>query len=170
MAKRVLRAPQRKNAASASPRADVRAAEVMAASAESQLDLLIDLVRNDTSLAEHLRDSARINSMLARWGDFQSTLNDNAPAGPAALRAELEAMRGQPTIPDAVVGALLDGVNPIRAWREYRGLTQAQLAEKAPIDPAYLSQAENGKEISDKMLRRLAAALDAPLSSLRDDD
>jgi DNA-binding XRE family transcriptional regulator len=102
-------------------------------------------------------------------------LNDNAPLdnarlrGPTALRAELEAMRNEPTIPHAVVVAILDGAHPVRAWREYRGMTQAQLAEAAPINPAYLSQAENGKPISDKMLRRLAKALGAPVDSLRDD-
>lgn len=85
----------------------------------------------------------------------------------ARLRRELDALRDEPTIAHKVVTAIIEGGNPIRVWREYRGMTQAQLAAKAPINPTYLSQAENGKPISDKMLRRLAAVLEAPLDSLR---
>jgi hypothetical protein len=37
----------------------------------------------------------------------------------------LEAMKqGEETIPSEVVYAILDGENPIRVWREHRGLTQ----------------------------------------------
>ncbi len=32
-------------------------------------------------------------------------------------------------IPAEVVYAILDGENPIKVWREYRGLTQQQLAD-----------------------------------------
>jgi DNA-binding transcriptional regulator YiaG len=49
------------------------------------------------------------------------------------------------TIPAKVVYAILDGENPIRVWREYRGLTQQQLAEVAGISKPYLSQLESGK-------------------------
>jgi len=36
---------------------------------------------------------------------------------------------GEELIPSAVTYAILDGANPIRVWREYRGLTQQQVAE-----------------------------------------
>lgn len=43
-------------------------------------------------------------------------------------------------IPAEVVNALLDGDNPIKVWREYRGFSQSQLAEKAGISiPIYHS-------------------------------
>ncbi len=35
---------------------------------------------------------------------------------------------GEELVPAEVVYALLDGGNPIRVWREYRGLNQVQLA------------------------------------------
>ena len=38
---------------------------------------------------------------------------------------------GEEIVPSEVVYALLDGENPIRVWREYRGLTQRELAEVA---------------------------------------
>jgi hypothetical protein len=40
-------------------------------------------------------------------------------------------------IPGEVTFALLDGENPVIAWREYRGLTQQQLAEKVEISTPY---------------------------------
>lgn len=48
------------------------------------------------------------------------------------------------TVPAEVAYALLDGGNPIKIWREYRGLTQEQLAGKARISIPYLSQMETG--------------------------
>lgn len=50
-------------------------------------------------------------------------------------------------IPAAVANAMLDGEQPVKAWREHRGLTQEALAGKAGISKAYLCQGskrENG--------------------------
>jgi DNA-binding XRE family transcriptional regulator len=61
-----------------------------------------------------------------------------------AIKASIE--RGEEElIPAEVVHALLDGNNPIKVWRENRGLTQQQLAEAAGISTPYLSQLETGK-------------------------
>ena len=48
-------------------------------------------------------------------------------------------------IPGEVTYALLDGENPIRVWREYRGLTQQQVSKEAGISKPYLSQLESGQ-------------------------
>ena len=61
-----------------------------------------------------------------------------------STRAALET-KGEELIPGKVVFALLDGRNSIRVWREYRGLTQLQLAQAAGISVPYLSQLESGK-------------------------
>lgn len=53
--------------------------------------------------------------------------------------------RGEELISSEVTYAILDGENPIRVWREYRGLSQRQLAEAAGISTPYLSQIESGK-------------------------
>ena len=59
--------------------------------------------------------------------------------------AAVEAIEnGEELIPAKIVYALLDGGNPIRVWREYRGLSQQGLAA-AGISPSYLSQLETGK-------------------------
>lgn len=71
------------------------------------------------------------------------------------------------TIPGEVVFALLDGENPIKVWREHRGLTQQQLAERAGISPAYLSQLETGKRVGSKgVLLAIAHALNISLDDL----
>lgn len=49
------------------------------------------------------------------------------------------------TIPGEVTFAILDGVNPIRAWREHKMIKMNDLAKKVGISSAYLSQIENGK-------------------------
>lgn len=48
-------------------------------------------------------------------------------------------------IPSEVVYAILDGENSIKTWREYRRLSQLELAEKAGISVPYLSQLETNK-------------------------
>ena len=76
---------------------------------------------------------------------------------------------GEELIPSQVVYALLDGENPLRVWREYRRLTQQQLAEKAGISKPYLSQLEGGKRRgTTEVLTRLAQALAVNLEDLVD--
>jgi DNA-binding Xre family transcriptional regulator len=52
------------------------------------------------------------------------------------------------------------GITYLRAWREYLGLTQAEVAEKAGISQAALSQMEAGESKLRKATReKLAAAM-----------
>lgn len=70
-------------------------------------------------------------------------------------------------IPAEVIYALLDGANPIRVWREHRGLSQSELAAKAGISPSYLSQLESGKRDGTmEVLSAVAASLDVTLDDL----
>lgn len=70
-------------------------------------------------------------------------------------------------IPSEVVYAILDGENPIKVWREYRGLTQPALAEKAGISAPYLSQLETGKRSgSVEVLSAIASALSLTLEDI----
>ncbi|RLB34664.1 MAG: XRE family transcriptional regulator [Deltaproteobacteria bacterium] len=48
-------------------------------------------------------------------------------------------------IPGEVTFAILEGIHPIRAWREYRQITVRELAKRAGITSSYLSQIETGK-------------------------
>ena len=71
------------------------------------------------------------------------------------------------TVPHEVVIRLVAGESPLRIWREYRGLSQATLAEQAKLDKTYLSQIETGrKKGSVKALKRLAEVLSVALDDL----
>lgn len=70
-------------------------------------------------------------------------------------------------IPAEVVYAILDGENPIKVWREYRGLTQQQLANAAGISKPYLSQIETGKRKgTTEILSAIAKALEVSLDDV----
>ena len=70
-------------------------------------------------------------------------------------------------VPAAVVNAILDGGNPVRVWREHRGLSSKDLAAKAKMSPAYLSQIESGKrEGTIDTLREIAVALTITIDDL----
>jgi DNA-binding XRE family transcriptional regulator len=70
--------------------------------------------------------------------------------------------------PGEVVNRLiLNDENPIKVHREYRGLTQAQLAETAGIARAYLAELEAGRKAgSIKTLKAIAAALSVDVDEI----
>ena len=66
----------------------------------------------------------------------------------------------EPIIPSEVTFAILQGVNPVRAWREYKQIKVKELANRAGITPSYLSQIETGKRNPTiDTLKKLAKAL-----------
>lgn len=71
------------------------------------------------------------------------------------------------TLPAAVVYALIEGESPIKVWREYRKLTQQQLAEAAGISIPFLSQIETGKrKPSTKVLQAISKILSVTVDDL----
>ncbi len=68
---------------------------------------------------------------------------------------------------NAEMRALLAAPTPLAFWRKHRGLTQQELAEKAGMPQAYVSQLEAGKRKgSTAKLRALAQALDVRIDDL----
>jgi len=62
---------------------------------------------------------------------------------------------------------LLDGGNPIKVWREKRGLSQRGLAAEAKIGSSYLAEIESGRKPGSHVAyRKLAAALGVSLDDL----
>lgn len=83
-----------------------------------------------------------------------------------AAKAALESGEDE-LIPSEVVYAILDGENPVKVWREFRGLTQQQLADAAKISKPYLSQIETGKRKgSTVVLSALAKVLHVTLEEV----
>lgn len=73
------------------------------------------------------------------------------------------------TVPEAVVRRLIEGENPVRVWREYRGLSGAELGEQAALSRAYIHQVETGKRtLSVPALKRVADVLGVDLDDLVD--
>ncbi|WOF73312.1 helix-turn-helix transcriptional regulator [Parvibaculaceae bacterium PLY_AMNH_Bact1] len=85
------------------------------------------------------------------------------------IKAANEALLGDRAdlIPAEVVHRIADGENPVRVWREHRGLKGVELARAAGISPAYLSEIETGKK--DGTFRTMTAighCLGLPLDDL----
>lgn len=89
---------------------------------------------------------------------YGGTLDDGA-AFDRAVR-ELEEARDE-VVPAEIVNRLLAGETPVRVWREYRGLTQAELAARSVLSQSYIAMLERGarRGTTDK-LHRLAQTLE----------
>ncbi|MFY8095451.1 MAG: helix-turn-helix domain-containing protein [Niveispirillum sp.] len=69
--------------------------------------------------------------------------------------------------PIELVEQILDGMPPVRAYRQYRGLTQQALARAANLSPSYLSEIEaRRKPGSLEVMARIAIALRVSVDDL----
>ena len=69
-------------------------------------------------------------------------------------------------VPSEIVDRLLAGKNPIRVWREHRGMTQQALADVAGISKPYLSQIETGERDGHAVLSKIAEALNLSVDEI----
>ena len=70
-------------------------------------------------------------------------------------------------VPGDVVYRLVDGENKIKVWREYRQMTQIELAEKCGMAQATIAQMEGGKRAgSIAVMKKIAKALRLDLDDL----
>jgi DNA-binding XRE family transcriptional regulator len=75
--------------------------------------------------------------------------------------------RQEEVFPGELAHRLVAGENPIRVFREYRSLTQKQLAKAAKIARPYLTEIETGKKQgSVEVLKRIARALKLELDDI----
>ena len=73
----------------------------------------------------------------------------------------------QPTIPGIVANAILDGDNPVRAWRQYRSMGVSELARRTGLSRGYVHAVEAGaKQMSVGTLVKVGEALDANIAFL----
>ena len=85
-----------------------------------------------------------------------------------ALAVEARIASGEEElIPADVVDRLLDGETPLRVWREFRKLTQADLAHSSGVNRVQIGDIEAGRNSgSVHTLRKLAAALGVSIDDL----
>jgi DNA-binding XRE family transcriptional regulator len=93
--------------------------------------------------------------------------DENAGTARIVARARKEIAAGAPLIPKEVADRLAEGENPVRVFREWRGMTQQQLALKGGVTQGYLSDIENGRRHGTALrLRGISQALKIPLDLL----
>ncbi len=81
--------------------------------------------------------------------------------------AERVMAEGGPSIPKEIVDRLADGENPLRVFREWRALTQVDLAARSKLSQGYISDIESGRRTgTPAVLRQIADALQVPLDLL----
>jgi len=69
--------------------------------------------------------------------------------------------------PDSFAKRLVNGENPLRLWREFRGMTLDQLSKAADVSKSYLSEVENNiKGGSVAFLKACAKALNISLEDI----
>lgn len=63
-------------------------------------------------------------------------------------------------VPNEVVGMMVkQDMSPIKAWREYLGFTQAEIAAKLGISQAAYAKQENSKHPRESTKQKIAKAL-----------
>ncbi len=126
---------------------------------------LRDLLR-DSDTIKKIYEPFREERPRAIWGEPVFVPEDSEEAADLAIYEEARA-REEEAFPLALAERLVAGAHPMKVFREYRGLTQAELARQVGLSPMYVSQIETGRRGgSTKALRRIAAALDIDLADL----
>lgn len=98
---------------------------------------------------------------LVEQAEMLQDIQDYDAARAALARGEEE------LVPSELVDALLDGDNPIKVWRIYRGMTRKELAEQVGISVPYLAQLETNKRNGSlEILSAIARALNVTIEDL----
>ena len=111
--------------------------------------------------AELVEDPDRAELVVMTPEDLADLVED------AAATAAYHRTRDHERVPIGVVDRLIARENPVRVWREHRGHSLRQLAERAGIGIGYLSQIENcERKGTIGTLKKIAVALDVDLDDL----
>jgi transcriptional regulator with XRE-family HTH domain len=103
---------------------------------------------------------------ILSWDQFQA-LMQAAKADDAATQIR------EPILPVRVRRAIAEGAHPVRAWRDYRNLNQAQLAALVGISRAYLAQIEGGErtgtlDVTARIARALGCLIEQVIAPVED--
>jgi DNA-binding XRE family transcriptional regulator len=92
---------------------------------------------------------------IEEWRAIQTRLEDLEDI------ADAEAARHEETFPAEFVDRLLEGESPLRVWRQHRGLSLRNLAERSGASEQDLEKIEKEKSVPDTDLcQRLALLLE----------
>ncbi|RWX72576.1 helix-turn-helix transcriptional regulator [Mesorhizobium sp. M2A.F.Ca.ET.039.01.1.1] len=98
---------------------------------------------------------------------MQAALEDREDAEAVRTFHDRLAAGEEELVPAEIVNRILDGENKVRVWREHRGMTARDLATKAELSVAYLSQIETGaRDGSFETIKKIAAALGISVDDL----
>lgn len=100
------------------------------------------------------------------WDQFEALIQVAKVNGTATAIKES-------TLPAPVRRAIEEGVHPVRAWRDYRNLNQAQLASLIGISRAYLAQIEGGErtgtlDVTARIARTLSCLIEQLIAPIED--
>ena len=107
-------------------------------------------------------------SVVLSFDDFKAAfpqeaariINDDEATEDAELIRLADEARNDESFPMEIVKRLSDGENPVKVYREYRDLTQADLAEHAGVAKNYISAIERfAKTPSRKLQAKLSGIL-----------
>jgi DNA-binding XRE family transcriptional regulator len=110
----------------------------------------------------------RMEKTFKETGEWLLSAHDFvAPEAEDVAAYDAAKARAEESFPASIAERLIAGENPIKVFREYRELTQEQLAEKADTTAPYVSQIETGRRTgSVRLLHRMADALGVSLDDL----
>lgn len=102
------------------------------------------------------------------YEEYLHLLDATEDAEDLVLYKEAMARQDEELIPSEVVNRILDGESPFKVWREYRGLSQEQLAKAAGLSKPYISHIESGKRVGTiESLQAIAKALKVSIDLLK---
>ena len=109
--------------------------------------------------------------VILREADYQYPVNEADMASDVgfAEAADRRLESGEDElVPFDLLTQMLARDNPVRVWREFRGLSQSELAERADVDRSHLSRLERSGSGSGNAvtLRKLADALNCAIDNL----
>ena len=121
-------------------------------------------------MSEHIDTSAVSNTVSQPQVIRDSQGNPLYAVVPYEEYQALIAADNKVTIPHEVVGLMIEkDLSAMAAWRKYRGLSQAQLAQQLGVTQGAIAQAEKlGNKPHIETLRCWAEALDCEVAQLRE--
>jgi len=89
----------------------------------------------------------------------------------AADKSKQRRMEGEEYLPATMVDRILEGENPLKVWREYRGVSGIELARLANVHASTISKLEKGQRQGTRAVwRALADALRVESQDIQPDD